>query len=329
MKFISKLTEPDAIALRREARSLWFRAVWIGVALVVVALNMSQWYRVYYFIMAKCGFTMQEAYLKIASAQSQQILQIVISSVSFILPFSVLLLADRRPAKEIVPFRRPKGQIGAIFWMGMGFCAFADVAVEGMQQFFRQFHVNYQVSHHDEPAGFIGFLLMLFATAITPAVVEEFACRGVMYGLLEPFGQGFAVMTSSILFGIMHGNFEQIPFAFLVGLGLGFARAKTGSMWVPMAIHCCNNLLSVVLTQLRKLCPAIVPSMVMWAFLFGCLTMALVSVLRLQNEKVSFYEFHSSTSLMESGEKAIVFFCSPAILLFIIYSFMQSLRYFV
>ena len=44
----------------------------------------------------------------------------------------------------------------------------------------------------------------------------------------------------------MHGNFEQMPFAFLVGLALGFIVVKTNSLLLAMAVHATNNFVSVI-----------------------------------------------------------------------------------
>lgn len=82
--------------------------------------------------------------------------------------------------------------------------------------------------------------------AVLPAFAEEFAFRGVVLGLLRPFGQTFAVLGSAFVFGIMHGNIVQIPFAFAGGLVFGFVVVRTGSLWPAVLMHFLNNLLSYV-----------------------------------------------------------------------------------
>jgi len=99
----------------------------------------------------------------------------------------------------------------------------------------------------DYPESILGFIISFLVITVEPGLMEEFAFRGVVQGLLRRYGEGFAIMTSAILFGAMHGNFEQIPFAFLVGLVLGFIRVKTGTMWIACAVHAFNNMLSVVI----------------------------------------------------------------------------------
>ncbi len=50
---------------------------------------------------------------------------------------------------------------------------------------------------------------------------------------------------TSVVFGLMHGNFTQVPFAIIAGVALGFVRVKTGSMWPSMILHFLNNFISV------------------------------------------------------------------------------------
>jgi hypothetical protein len=46
----------------------------------------------------------------------------------------------------------------------------------------------------------------------------------------------------------MHGNLVQAPFAFIAGIGLGYAVIASGSLWTGILIHLLNNSISVVQT---------------------------------------------------------------------------------
>lgn len=92
----------------------------------------------------------------------------------------------------------------------------------------------------------IEILVCFISTAVVPAFTEEFVFRGVILSNLRKYGDAFAVLASSLLFGLMHGNFVQIPFAFVIGLVLGFATVYTNSIFPAMAIHFLNNGFSVI-----------------------------------------------------------------------------------
>ena len=86
----------------------------------------------------------------------------------------------------------------------------------------------------------------IIAVSVVPAVTEELVYRGCVMGRLRKYGDGFALITSAILFGIMHGNFTQAPFAFVVGLAAGWAVIYTNSIFPAMIIHWLNNFMSVI-----------------------------------------------------------------------------------
>lgn len=96
----------------------------------------------------------------------------------------------------------------------------------------------------------INIFLTFIQVVVVAAVVEEICLRGVVMGNLKQFGTKFAVLVSAIVFGIMHGNLVQAPFAFIVGVGLGYLAIKTGSIWTAIAIHALNNFISITVTYL-------------------------------------------------------------------------------
>ena len=54
-----------------------------------------------------------------------------------------------------------------------------------------------------------------------------------------------AILLSSLLFGIVHGNPAQIPGAVIFGCVLGWLYWKSGTFWLPVVAHCFNNLVGV------------------------------------------------------------------------------------
>lgn len=89
---------------------------------------------------------------------------------------------------------------------------------------------------------------------IRGVLTEELLCRGVvLYILIKKLGSKWAIIISSILFGLLHwlnngvfGNVIQmcVVFAFTFGMGLLFAYsyAKTFSILIPFSIHLGWNL---------------------------------------------------------------------------------------
>lgn len=85
--------------------------------------------------------------------------------------------------------------------------------------------------------------LGVFATVVMAPLMEELFFRGAIEGHLlrvwkNPVG---AIVVSSLLFGVVHGNPAQIPFAFVVGMGLGWMYYITGSLVPCIFMHFINN----------------------------------------------------------------------------------------
>lgn len=88
----------------------------------------------------------------------------------------------------------------------------------------------------------------LLHAAVIPAVVEELAFRGVVLtGLRAVFKDRLAVAVSAMMFAILHLTPLSFPHLLLLGVLLGAARLRTGSVWPCVAIHGVYNALVLVL----------------------------------------------------------------------------------
>lgn len=85
------------------------------------------------------------------------------------------------------------------------------------------------------------FSMFLYASILAP-VSEELIFRGYILQTLRPYGKKFAVVFSAFLFGIFHGNLLQTPYAFLMGLVLGYVTVEYHIGWA-VSLHVFNNLI--------------------------------------------------------------------------------------
>ena len=190
----------------------------IGISLLITETVFMFWSVAVFFLAARFGISRLTMTRFLIDPVMQQILQIVLSTVAFLLPAVLLFKAREGNVSEMVALSAPKkGTVAPMFLFGMSFCMFANVAVSILGQFFSNIGIEYHSQKTEYPTGAAGFCLSFLATCIFPAVIEEFVFRGLIMGSLRKYGDGFAVLISSALFGLVHGNFEQIPFAFLVG----------------------------------------------------------------------------------------------------------------
>lgn len=82
---------------------------------------------------------------------------------------------------------------------------------------------------------------MFLYTVLAAPVVEEIIFRGLVLRGLERYGKKFAIVASALLFGAFHGNIVQSPYAFAVGLVLGYTAVEYNIGWA-MVLHMANNL---------------------------------------------------------------------------------------
>ena len=94
--------------------------------------------------------------------------------------------------------------------------------------------------------------LVLLLAAIGP-FMEELLFRKVLIDRMRGYGERLAVVTSALMFGLMHGNLVQSFYTFLVGLLFGYVYLSSGSIWYSYGLHFIMNLFMGVLPmQLGK-----------------------------------------------------------------------------
>lgn len=97
------------------------------------------------------------------------------------------------------------------------------------------------------------FLGMFLLMAVYGPFVEEFGFRGVLYTGYKQSGNVFkTVILSAFLFGIMHMNFNQAAYAFVIGIMLALLMEATDSLWPVFIVHFCINAFSVCMMFLMN-----------------------------------------------------------------------------
>lgn len=149
------------------------------------------------------------------------------------------------PRQDRRPVGAARGTLLILF--GGAFCVLANYIVSYWLRFASAFGIHPAGNAFEGNTGLLPMALDLFAYALMPALVEELVFRGWILGSLRPFGERRALLLSALIFGLMHMNLTQVPFAFMLGLLFGFIYLRTGRLWPGMGIHFLNNALSVAL----------------------------------------------------------------------------------
>lgn len=115
---------------------------------------------------------------------------------------------------------------------------------EDYHQFFKDFFAR------GETPG--GFVTLLIAAALSPAICEEMLFRGAMLsGMRQRLGPWTSVLLIAILFGLFHISIYRIVPTALLGIMLGYLVLRTGSILAGMLAHGLVNATAILLASER------------------------------------------------------------------------------
>ena len=86
---------------------------------------------------------------------------------------------------------------------------------------------------------------ILFMVILAP-LMEEFLFRKQLIDRLHKYGGKTAVLVSALCFGLFHGNFSQLFYAFALGLVFGYLYLRTGRLRYTVLLHAVVNFLGSV-----------------------------------------------------------------------------------
>ncbi len=87
-----------------------------------------------------------------------------------------------------------------------------------------------------------GWHWVVLSICIQPAIVEEFAFRGViMQALQRVMSPREVLIVSALMFTVLHVTVLSFPALFMIGLVLGWVRMRSKSIWPCVVLHACHN----------------------------------------------------------------------------------------
>ena len=96
------------------------------------------------------------------------------------------------------------------------------------------------------------YLLNLLMLAVTPAIVEELVCRGVLFHAYKKRSLLAAVLLTAFIFGLLHMNLNQMLYAGVIGIAFAVTVEATGSIYSSMIMHFIMNSISVTMLAFLK-----------------------------------------------------------------------------
>jgi len=203
-----------------------------------------------------------------------------------LLPALAVAVARRFPLAETFSLRRPhwRSVLGSVL---IG--ASASVAIAGLvlrlapppESFARE--MLELLKFGDSPAPLWKLWLLL---AFTPALCEETFFRGLLLSGLRRWRPWLSIGVTALLFALLHGSIYRLLPTFTLGLLLGYAVWRSGSLSCSVIIHGLNNGLIATLIWWQG-AEAVEVQAVPWSLTLGALAITSVGLALLTGPKAS------------------------------------------
>ena len=171
----------------------------------------------------------------------------VMVPLSTALPFAAYLLIRRKDPVDYLKFQRV-GFTGGVLCVlgGLALVLLGNYPAMAVGDFFGSFGYNGGSGYVSTAESWEAILLELAVTAVLVPFMEEFVFRGVILSSLRPYGIGFSIVASALIFGLAHLDLSSTVFAVIAGLVFGFLYARTNNLWLTVWIHGLNNAIAVI-----------------------------------------------------------------------------------
>lgn len=242
----------------------------------------------------------------------------IFAQVLYILvPFLIVFLLSKpgERAKMII-FEKPANTLVTVYavFTGIAICVVSNFASGLITSLFSVLGVDFLSGSEDMPMpkNIIGIILMVLCNAVVAPLLEEFAFRGVLLQPLRKHGDRFAIVVSALIFGLMHGNMVQAPFAFIVGLALGYFCVATGSIWTSVAIHSLNNLWATLFSIYSE-SQSEIDGVVYYAIQFILLAIGIVAFIDFRKHNT--FKMKKVKSGMNRNLRLALYLCTPTVVI--------------
>ncbi len=113
---------------------------------------------------------------------------------------------------------------------------------------------NYSASYREITEAFYNppLAIQILCLGVLAPAAEEMVFRGLMYRRMrEETGFVTAMLYTSVVFGLFHGNVVQMIYGVFMGMMLAYVCEKYGSVAAPVTAHMTVNIVSILATYFQ------------------------------------------------------------------------------
>lgn len=254
--------------------------------------------------------------------------EIIVYTIALIIPFLLYVKILNVPMSVAFPFKTPDTQklfpsIAAS--MGVSVIGIITTAMVGFAFGIFGFSLSTPIEYPpNEP---VAFIIYFFKSAILAGFIEEIVFRGALLQSLRRFGDGFAIIVSSIIFAAVHANFVQAPNAFIMGMAIAFSVVITNSLWTGIIIHSMHNGFLVILTVAQQYLSSKAYYILMSSCFTAFLLFAIIGIIYMAKNCDYIFELKPCKTVHKAGEKITFYFTTISMIITAVVIFILSMQY--
>lgn len=224
--------------IRPQRWGFWMTLLWFGVwaltTQVVLSLGLLSGY------LSWLHLPLNEHNLRMLARQTDVLVVMVMVVNLLSLPLIGLMVVSKKGSvwRDYMAWRRVAWW-RVLLWVVLCMVVVVVMGVLYHQLGARESDLMSDIGHARYP------LAVTASVALVAPLVEEMVFRGFVYGGFErSIGRWSALWLSSLIFALMHAgqyNLPEVMQVLVLGLMLGLARMRTGSIWTSTAMHMVNN----------------------------------------------------------------------------------------
>ncbi len=313
---------PPETPEQREGKALRKEANFVGVMMLALTAGTQMAARIVAFALTLMGIIdLRQITQEMFGMNNTQYLIVYafIYILAFAVPTVIVALCFKRRQFPLAPAKPVSGRTA--FWgilAAMGVCVVANLIASAVVSFFGQFGVPAPEMPDLLAPNPTSLGLNILVIAVLPALLEEMVFRGYVLRALRPYGDGFAVVVSSLLFALMHGNIEQIPFALCVGLALGWLCVRTNNVWLAVAVHFCNNGMSVLLDYCSRSLSVDMANLMYWVVMIILGALGVLAFLILGVKEPELFSRRPAQTVLSTSSRAGMLLRAPAFVISVV-----------
>lgn len=265
---------------------------------------------------------------------AENIASILISAFTFTLSCLFLMLTMNGNGKYIDSYvslkpSLPKNSFILII-VGLSvvnFFSYVSSMLDGVLTYIGIF--KYESVFYSFPQTAGGIIIYFLSIVVTPALFEEFAFRYLMLNALRRYGNVFAIVVSSVLFGFLHASTSAFFFATALGVFSAYMAIKTKSLWFSIILHAAVNSVSMAFEYLSGIFLEDTVNIMYFIYFEVILLISAIYMIAFlkKNKKIELPE-HKSHIYIEKRTKALGFLNIASVVFFVAVIFISLLEYY-